>query len=210
MTIDPLTQNVHTVHMTKKRIRDIRNDELIDAAIQGVHTHGYARVTLSEIAELADSTAASVNYYFGSKEKLIEATMRRLLEKLRLAHLANLARATTPYERLLAVLDANLDDELFTPEQTSVWVQFWSHAPYDQSLARLQNINRARVRSHFRAELRHLCPNESRETLRRALQAYMDGVWLEAAQSTKPINANAARQEAHRVVKHLLNDIDLV
>jgi TetR/AcrR family transcriptional repressor of bet genes len=196
--------------MGKKRIRDIRHDELIEAAIRGVHTHGYACVTMTEIAELADSTAASISYYFGSKEKLVEATMLRLLGILRHALLIRLETAKTPYERLIAIVDANYDDALFTSEQTSVWVQFWSHAPYAPALARLQNINRSRVRSHFRNELKQICAPEASETVRRALQAYMDGVWLEASQSNGPLNAKAARQEARRVVKQLLNNPDLV
>ncbi|MEM6407251.1 MAG: transcriptional regulator BetI [Pseudomonadota bacterium] len=185
------------------RIRDIRNEELTTAAIRAVHRHGYAQVTMTEIALEANASAASINYYFGTKEKLMEATMRRLLSVLRQSCLDRLSTAKEPRARLAALVEANFDDRLFTPEQCSLWVQFWSNAPYSKSLARLHRINRARVHSHLRAEVRHLVPPTESGTVTAMIQAYMDGVWLEAAQSDY-CDAKTARQDAGRVLDRLL------
>ncbi len=186
--------------MGRKRIRDIRNEELIAATIVAVHKRGYSVVTMAEIAREAGASAASINYYFGSKEGLMEATMRHLLRKLRTAMIDGYSAAKTPKERLYAVMDANFSDGLFTVPQCSLWMQFWANAPYSPRLARLHRINRTRVRSHVRAELANLLPAERIETARSALQCYMDGVWLEAAQSDRSVDAKAARHAAHRVV----------
>jgi TetR/AcrR family transcriptional repressor of bet genes len=194
-----------TAQMNRRRIRDIRNEELIDATITAVHQRGYAVVTMAEIAHQAGASAASINYYFGSKEKLMEATMRRLLNLLKAAMLKRYATAQTPHDRLMAVMDANFDDALFTVEQCSIWMQFWANAPYATSLSRLHRINRNRVQSHVRAELRKLLPERRRETVREALQSYMDGVWLEAAQAAKPLNPEHTRFEARRVARLLLD-----
>ena len=186
--------------MGRKRIRDIRNEELIEATIVAVHKRGYSVVTMAEIAQEAGASAASINYYFGSKEGLMEATMRHLLRKLRIAMIEGYGAAQTPKERLYAVMDANFSDALFTVPQCSIWMQFWANAPYSPRLARLHRINRTRVRSHVRAELANILPAERVETARSALQCYMDGVWLEAAQSESAVNAETARQAAHQVV----------
>jgi len=186
--------------MSRKRIRDIRNEELIEATIVAVHERGYGVVTMAEIAKEAGASAASINYYFGSKEGLMEATMLHLLGKLRRAMAEGYATARTPRERLYAVMDANFADGLFTVPQCSIWMQFWANAPYSPRLSRLHRINRARVRSHFLAELRALLPEEQLETARQALQCYMDGVWLQAAQAENTLNPEAARAAAHRVV----------
>ncbi|WP_372886969.1 transcriptional regulator BetI [Shimia sp.] len=191
--------------MGRKRIREIRNEELISATITAVYKHGYTAVTMAEIAHEADATAASINYYFGSKEKLLEATMRRLFGLLKSSLLERIAEARTPHERLMALLDANFSDRLYTIEQCSLWVQFWGSAPYVPSLARLHRINRARVTSNFRAELKALLPESRRETVREALQSYMDGVWLEAAQSAVAPDAAKARADARRVAQLLLD-----
>mgnify|MGYP000135279633 CR=1 FL=1 len=186
--------------MGRKRIRDIRNEELIEATIVAVHKSGYSVVTMAEIAQEAGASAASINYYFGSKEGLMEATMRHLLRKLRQAMIEGYARARTPKERLYAVMDANFADDLYTVPQCSIWMQFWANAAYSQRLSRLHRINRSRVRSHVRAELANLLPADQVETARSALQCYMDGVWLEAAQTDRRLDPERARAAAHRVV----------
>ena len=191
--------------MSRKRIRDIRNEELIEATIIAVHKHGYGAVTMADIAQVAGASAASINYYFGSKEGLMEATMRHLLRKLQIAMIQGYGRAGSPTDRLYAVMDANFSDQLFTVEQCSIWMQFWANAPYSKHLARLHHLNRARVRSHFRAELRRLLPAEEIETARQALQSYMDGAWLQAALSERPLDPSAARTAAHRVVDRVLS-----
>ena len=160
---------------------------------------------MAEIAREAGASAASINYYFGSKDKLMEATMRRLLSLLKDAMLERYAQAASPRDRLMAVLDANFADRLFTTEQCSLWMQFWANAPYAPALSRLHLINRARVTSHFRAELNRLLPCAQAETVRTALQSYMDGVWIEAAQSSGPTNPEEARQEARRVAGLMLD-----
>ncbi|UWQ90277.1 transcriptional regulator BetI [Aliisedimentitalea scapharcae] len=190
--------------MGRKRIRDIRHEEFIEATIVAVHARGYAVVTMAEIAREAGSSAASINYYFGSKEGLMEATMRHLLRLLRNAMAAGYAEAKTPRDRLMAVLDANFSDSLFSVEKCSIWMQFWANAPYSRRLSRLHRINRARVRSHVLSELRTLVPEDQVETARLALQSYMDGVWLEAAQSAKPVDPAAARTAAHKVMDLML------
>lgn len=190
--------------MGRKRIRDIRHEEFIEATIIAVHQRGYGVVTMAEIAREAGSSAASINYYFGSKEGLMEATMRHLLRLLRIAMADGYAQAQTPRDRLKAVMDANFSDRLFSVEKCSIWMQFWANAPYSTRLSRLHRINRARVRSHFQAELRALVAPDQVETARLALQSYMDGVWLEAAQSDKPLNPAAARKAAHQVIDLVL------
>lgn len=199
-TVETNLQLAQNCDMGRTRIRDIRNEELIEATIVAVHKRGYSVVTMAEIAQEAGASAASINYYFGSKEGLMEATMRHLLRKLRHAMIEGYAEATTPKERLYAVMDANFSDELFSVAQCSIWMQFWANAPYSPRLSRLHRINRSRVRSHVRAELANLLPAEQVETARSALQCYMDGVWLEAAQAERPLNPEATRTAAHRVV----------
>ena len=82
-------------------------------------------------------------------------------------------------------------------------MQFWSNAPYSKSLARLHRINRSRVHSHLRAEVGQLVPPTESATVTAMIQAYMDGVWLEAAQSEQ-CDSKTARQDAGRVLDRLL------
>lgn len=192
--------------MKQTRIRDIRHQELIDATIHALHTHGFHKVTLAQIAQEIGATAASVNYYFGSKDQLLEATMRHLMGLLQSGLIERYEGASTPRGRLDAIIEANFSARLFTTQQCSVWVQFWSAAPYSPRLARLQKINRARVSSNMSACLKHLIHDEAeRETTRAILQAYMDGIWIDTAQSRRTASAAVARSDALATLNVLLD-----
>ena len=198
---------MQTERMKQARIRDIRHMELIQATILALHQQGFHKVTLSQIAEQCGATAASVNYYFGSKEKLLEATMRHLMSQLRDAAVDGLSKAHDPKSRLQAIIAANFADRLFTIEQCSVWVQFWSAAPYAEGLSRLQHINRTRLSRNIEHALRHLLVDpETRRAVGSTLMAYFDGIWIAAAQSNRPINAAKVRADAAQVLGLLLRD----
>lgn len=190
----------------RRRIRDIRRDELIAATITAIHRHGFAAVTVSQIAEIADASVGSISYYFGGKDRLLEGAMRRLLTILRECTVDGQRAAATPRARLEAVVLANFDPRLFTKAQCSVWMQFWAFAPYTPRLARLHRINRARVSSNVRAELDALVRSADIDNAQRSLQAYMDGVWLEASQGDGPVDASHAQTAAAAFLVTLLAD----
>lgn len=188
----------------RQSIRDIRREELIAATMTAIHRHGFAAVTISQIAEVANASVGSISYYFGGKDRLLEGAMLSLLSTLRQCTIEGLGAARSPRERLEAVIIANFDPRLFSTEQCSVWMQFWAFAPYAPHLARLHRINRARVSSNLRAELVSLLPADEIDNAQRSLQAYMDGIWLEAAQGEGPVEAGPAQQAALRFLATLL------
>ena len=128
--------------MTRKKIRDIRHEEFIVAALEATHKRGFHAVTMSEIAAEIDATAASINYYFGSKDQLMFETMQHLLRILGATHKQYLDVALDPKDRLRAIFDAHFDPSFYT-QHCSFWVQFWSAAPYSAHLERLHRINQS-------------------------------------------------------------------
>lgn len=57
-------------------------ERIIQAAEALFARHGFARASLRQVTQLADVNLASVNYHFGSKEKLIQHVFRRHLDVL--------------------------------------------------------------------------------------------------------------------------------
>ena len=190
--------------MAQQKIRSIRQQELIEATIEAVYVHGFADLTVAQIARYAQASTGSIHYYFGGKEELLEGTMRHLLSLLRDAHHVRLKLAETPESRLRAAIDANFDDDLLTREACRVWTQFWAFAPYHPKLARLHRINRARVRSNIIAPLRSLVAERDVRPMSNAIQGYMDGVWIEVSQSETDIDLEALQFEARRFLDHAL------
>lgn len=82
-------------------------DRLLEAAIGSLHTRGYARTTTREIVAAAGSHLPAVNYYFGSKERLLhEAAVQSMLRWTRATLAATEGSATLdPRSRLQASVE---------------------------------------------------------------------------------------------------------
>lgn len=82
-------------------------DRLLDMAERLFCEHGFKGTSIRDIASLAGCNIASVNYYFGSKEKLYEEVWRRHLIPMRDARIESInkvmsqAEATPDLEDLL-------------------------------------------------------------------------------------------------------------
>ncbi|MFC2031151.1 TetR/AcrR family transcriptional regulator [Chloroflexota bacterium] len=62
-------------------IEEARREQIIEATIDTVAEIGLARASLAEIAKEADISKAVIPYYFGSKDELIEQTLRAVYER---------------------------------------------------------------------------------------------------------------------------------
>jgi len=80
-----MPQDNETNSNTNKRVRD----RLIDAAEELFCEHGFEGASIRDIAAIAKCNIASVNYYFGGKEKLYEEVWRRHLIPMRDARIVS-------------------------------------------------------------------------------------------------------------------------
>ena len=55
--------------------------KIIEAAIACIEKYGYGETTVRKIAAQADVNVAAVNYYFGSKDELINRALEISLQK---------------------------------------------------------------------------------------------------------------------------------
>jgi len=82
-------------------------DRLLDAAEELFCEHGFERTSVRGIAAAADCNVASVNYYFGSKEKLYLEVWRRHLSVMRDTRLASIEKVMSQKDG-----EPNLEDLL--------------------------------------------------------------------------------------------------
>ena len=73
-------------------------DRLLDAAEELFCEHGFKGTSIRDIAALAGCNIASVNYYFGSKEKLYEEVWQRYLIPMRDARIASINKVMSRAE----------------------------------------------------------------------------------------------------------------
>ncbi|MBN2270796.1 MAG: TetR/AcrR family transcriptional regulator [Sedimentisphaerales bacterium] len=87
----PVSQEKNTVEGDAGPVRE----RLLDTAERLFSEHGFEGTSVRELASAAGCNIASVNYYFGSKEKLYEEIFRRHLIPMRNARIASIDRVMT-------------------------------------------------------------------------------------------------------------------
>src|ERR1700694_4007127 len=142
--------------MPKVGMEPIRRQQLIDATMVSIGRYGLAATTVQRISRVAGVSSGIIHHYFGGKDELLEATMRRLLQRLRADVAIALGAALTPEDRIIAIVDSNFAASQFHRGVIAAWLAFWAQAPHVPALGRLQRINARRLRSNLLYSLRRL------------------------------------------------------
>ncbi|WP_210163064.1 choline-binding transcriptional repressor BetI [Salinarimonas rosea] len=169
---------------------------MIDATIAAIHAHGYDATTMARIAKGAGMSAGLIAHYFGSKDELLEATMRSLLTDLQTLVARRLVEAgEAPRARLSAIVAANFDESQCARETVSAWLAFWGQVPHVPELGRLQRIYRRRLHSNLKREFCRLgLPAGEAAHLAEVAASLIDGVWVRAGLDGGGLDIIAARR----------------
>src|SRR5690606_11040545 len=123
--------------MPKVGVVAVRKQELIAAAISAIHARGSLDVTIRDIAARAGVSQGLAHHYFRSRDRLITSAMRYLLEEYSAQVRRQLRRASTPRQRISAIIRASLGDDQFRPEVVSAWLVFYVHAQVSEDARKL-------------------------------------------------------------------------
>jgi TetR/AcrR family transcriptional repressor of bet genes len=174
--------------MSRSIMKNVRQQQLIDATLMSVEQHGLQNTTINTISGLAGMSSGIISHYFGGKKGLIEATLKFLLDELKQALLARTSGKTlTPIDRLSMIVEANFTELQRSGGATKTWLSFWSQAMHEPGLARLQNINSQRLFSNLLFSYKQLLPNIEAINAAKQTAAMIDGFWLRSALSCTPI-----------------------
>lgn len=174
--------------MSRPIMKNVRQQQLINATLMSVERHGLQHTTINTISGLAGMSSGIISHYFGGKQGLIEATQKFLLDELKQALLKRTSGKTlTPVARLSMIVEANFTELQRSNAATKTWLSFWSQAMHDPGLARLQNINSQRLYSNLLFSFKQLLPNTAAINAAKQTAAVIDGFWLRSALSSTPI-----------------------
>lgn len=157
-----------------------RRKALIEAALNAIGEHGSLDVTMSDIAGRAGVSPALAHHYFGGKDDLLEATMRHLLQALRLETVSALARSATPRARLSAIVEVNFSALQFRPATVAAWLAFYVEAQRSTPMRRLLRVYARRLHSNLAFALRPLIGADAASTAE-AIAALIDGFYIRRA-----------------------------
>ena len=139
---------------TKKEVLlEFRTSEILHAARSVFATHGYARATVDEIAEVAGLAKGTIYLYFPSKQDLFLAALREGVEQLHAQARDGIAQAVTVQDKIRAFVNARLDYcgrnreffRIYYTEFASVQVRSSNAQPefqdlYEQQLRVLESV----------------------------------------------------------------------
>lgn len=164
--------------MPKLGMEPIRRDALVRATIAEVGDTGSLRVTVSQIARRAGMSSALAHHYFGGKDQIFLAAMRRILSDFGAEARAELA-AAAPDQRAEAIIRACFAPSCFSPKAISAWMTFYVMAQTNRDALRLWRLYQRRLQSNLCHALRQEIPDP--QAAAATLVALIDGLYLRSA-----------------------------
>ena len=180
--------------MRKRLSKHASQQHLVEATLTTIYQYGFQNATTARVAREAGLSAGNIHHQFGAKEELFSVAMRSLMSDISDAMVEQLADAATPLQRVQAILEANLSDQLFNRRICFVWLQFWAASLNEKSLARLERINAQRFHGNLLSALKRLVGEEHAQPLAHSLMAMVDGFWRLKAQAEPGPSAAQARE----------------
>lgn len=188
--------------MPKIGMEPLRRSALVEATIAEVGARGSLDVTVGQIAKRAGMSPALAHHYFGGKTQIFQAAMRQILRDFGTEVRAGLGRATTPYQRLEAVVEASFAPACFDPETTSAWMTLYASAQSDPDIMRLLRLYQRRLNSNLLHALRFLSDHPKLHA--EMIAAMIDGLYLRSALSktlTARISCDMVLHSCHALLK---------
>jgi AcrR family transcriptional regulator len=177
--------------------KEARRQQLIEATIQVLSERGFARTTMTAVAQKAGLSHGLVNFHFETKDKLLAETLAYLAEEYRLNWTQALnAVRDDPAAQLNALIEADFKPTVCTPERLAAWCSFWGEA---QSRPFYQSQNGANDR-FYNETMAQICTNlvkaggysEVPPQVARIIRGLIEGVWLDLMTMPSPFEVQEA------------------
>ena len=175
----------------RKLSRDARRVQLMDATIEVLAARGFARTTLTEVANQAGLSHGLVNFHFQTKEKLLTETLLYLAEEYRQNWLGALqAAGPSQADRLDALIRADFHPDICTPAKLVAWCSFWGEAQsrpiYQERCGSNDEIYIAQMEAICEALLTEDGVKGDATLIARVLRITIEGVWLDLMTMNTP------------------------
>jgi TetR/AcrR family transcriptional repressor of bet genes len=181
-------------------VKEARQRQLIDATISTIGRVGYSGTTLTHVAGAAGLSPGIVNFYFKSKDQLLAATLAQLAEEHESLWLAKIAAAGgSPEAGLDAMIEADFDPSICTPDKVVVWFAFWAEA---QSRPLYRSVVSELEERYFQ-QTHAFCAELIRQggyvgvdpaDVARGLNAISDGLWADLLVLPETFDLEAAKR----------------
>jgi len=199
--------------VTKRRTasKQERQTQLIKATIRSIARHGLSMVTMAMVAKEAGLSQGIINLHFKSKDRLLEETLRYIVDEYRGSWQAALEKSMGAADAKLAALVAvDFDKQICKPNKLAVWFAFWGES---RSRLTYRRIYAERGRE-YKEVLNGLCEEIIRQGLydtraqdiANGLMAIHTGLWLDLLLSPTSMTPEQAQQISLSYLKGVFPD----
>jgi len=182
----------------KLGMEPIRRAALVQATIAEIGAAGSLDVTVGQIAKRAGMSTALAHHYFGGKDQIFLAAMRKILRDFGQEVVTALRAATTPRARAEALIAASFAPSSFAPATVSAWMTLYAQATTHPDTHRVLRLYQKRLLTNLTHALRPLSAQPADDAA--LLGALIDGLYLRAALG----GATGAKFTAHRALDQLI------
>ena len=116
---------------TKRRTasKEQRQAQLIKATIRSIAKHGLSETTMATVAGEAGLSQGIINLHFQSKERLLEETLRFIVEEYRTAWRNALdSSGESAADKLESLVRVDFDRRICQRNKLAVWFAFWGES----------------------------------------------------------------------------------
>ena len=168
--------------MPKVGMYALRRRQLMEASVEVIARQGVEQATVVDIAQAAGLSPGLIRHYFGSKDDLLEATVRYLQKRLKRAVRVRCEAVSEPMEKVYAIIGGNFAPEQFEPQAVSAWLAFWAQSSSSRpNLLRVRRAHVRRLRDNLTYWLQRLVDRARAQHIAQGLTAFIDGLWVAAA-----------------------------
>jgi len=202
-------------HQQEKRVskrtapRDVRRKQLIMAAMDSISKRGFSDTTLKHVTQKAKLSHGVVNYHFESKEALYDATLGFIAEEHYGLWRQYLEEAGTRAEdKLAAIVEADFDKKVCTPKRLAVWFAFWGQAKYRPNYLKIHSKYDDERHTVFILLCSEIIENGKYENIdaeqaARAIEALIDGYWLDLMLYPSDAKRTKSRHECFQTLAQI-------
>lgn len=185
---------------TRTATKQVRRLQLIKATIRSIAMHGLSVTTMSTVAKEAGLSQGIINLHFKSKDRLLEETLRFVVDEYRQTWFkASAISSGSAEEKLSALVAVDFKKHICQRNKLAVWFAFWGES-------RSRPIYRqicAERDTEYRQVLKSLCEELIKEgnyacradQVAIGLTALNQGLWLDLLLKT----ANMTPDMAHKI-----------
>jgi TetR/AcrR family transcriptional repressor of bet genes len=117
--------------MPRVNVKDKRKQQLIDANIASIAKRGLSETTIAHVSQGAGMSRGIVNFYFTTKEAMMQETCQYLADEYAASWeraLEKQGKDATAEQALRAIIASQFTTATCNQKKLAVWVAFWGHA----------------------------------------------------------------------------------